>query len=418
VKPIEVAVIGAGNRGRDSYGEIIRRSPHDMRIVAVAEPNERRRRRLAAEHEIPEARCYAGWETMLEEPRFCDAVLICTGDRQHYDPALAAIDRGYHVLLEKPMSTEPAECLAISDAAERAGVVLVVAHVLRYAPLFGELKALLDRKAVGDLISIQHNENVGFYHFAHSYVRGNWRRNDESSPIVLAKSCHDMDILYWFAGSRCRAVSSFGRLMHFRPENAPPGSTDRCLDGCPHLHTCPYSAARIYLERDYEWPVTAVTDRPDLQSRTEALRTGPYGRCVYRSDNDVVDNQVASLHFENGVSVAFVLSGFTHDISRTMKLMGSHGEIRAHMERNEITLHRFCDGSVRTIHPGRTPGSHGGGDGGLLRSFVQAVRNPDAQHVVTSARDSAEGHLIAFAAEEARKTGQVVSMEDYLARLS
>ncbi len=413
MKPLQIAMLGAGNRGRDAYGSYALQHPHEIDVVAVAETGPERRQLFADEHNIPRVRCFESAEQLLQQPRMCDAVFICTGDRDHFATAMGAIENGYHVFLEKPMAVDPAQCLAIAEAAEAAGVTLVIAHVLRYAPLFQHIHRLLERGAIGRLVTMQHNENVGYYHFAHSYVRGNWRREDQSSPILLAKSCHDMDLLYWFAGAPCEAVSSFGSLIHFKAQNAPPGHTERCLDGCPHFHTCPFSVERVYLSREYRWPATVITPDPSPEARIRALRSGMYGRCVYACDNDVADNQVVSLQFSNGVTASFTLCGFTHDISRTLKLMGTEGEIRAHLERNEIELHSFREDSVHAIVPGNSTGAHGGGDWGIMRSFVTALRCGDGSRVV-SARESAEGHLIALAADEARQLGEVVSMPQFL----
>ncbi len=413
MKPTGIAVIGAGNRGREAYGEYVLQNPHECTVVAVAETDDERRRLFSAEHQIPGHRQFESWQELLEEPRLCDAVLICIGDRDHYDVTMKCIERGYHVLLEKPMAVDPGQCLEIPAAADEAGITLVIAHVLRYTPLFYTIRELLDRDAIGRVVTIQHNENVGHQHFAHSYVRGNWRRAETSSPIILAKSCHDMDLIFWFAGARCQSVSSFGRLIHFREENAPPGSTEYCLDGCSVFHTCPFSVAAVYLSSPYRWPTTVVTPDSSLDARIEALRRGPYGRCVYRCDNDVVDNQVVAMSFENGVTASFTLSGFTHEISRTIKLMGTRGEIRAHLEKNEIELHSFSTKSVTTIRPHAGTGKHGGGDHGLMRSFLRSLRTGNHDYIV-NARESAEGHLIAFAAEEARKNGNVVQMDAFV----
>lgn len=415
MKPVDVAVIGAGNRGGEAYARFALENPHDARVVAVAERDDARRERLCTVHGVRDGAAFAEWESLLERPKLADAVLICTGDREHYRPALRAIELGYHVLLEKPMAVDPGECLEIATAAEQAGVTLTIAHVLRYSPMFRTVKSLLDAGEVGNVVAIQHNENVGYWHFAHSYVRGNWRRAENSSPIILAKSCHDMDLLYWFAGARCSAVGSFGSLVHFRPENAPEGHTDRCLDGCPHLYTCPFSAVRIYGEvPGGHWPRSVVTADSSREALLDALRTGPYGKCVYECDNDVVDNQVVALTFENGVSATFALSAFTHDISRTIKIMGTAGEMRIHLEQNDIEIYRFSDRSLHRVVPHLPEGGHGGGDQGLMRGFVEAVRSGNGG-AVFSARESAEAHLMAFAAERARVSGEIVRMETFVA---
>lgn len=413
VKTVDVAIIGAGNRGADVYAAYALDSPAEMRVVAVADPDRGRRGRLAALHGIEKARCYSSWEELLGARKFCDAVLICTGDRTHFVPAMAAIQHGYHVLLEKPMALSEQECLTLAETADQSDVIVCIAHVLRYTPFFQAIQSLLQSEAIGKLVSIQHNENVGYYHFAHSFVRGNWRLSSTSSPMILAKSCHDLDLLHWFAGARCRLISSFGSLSHFRSDQGPSGHTARCLDGCPHLHSCPFSAPRIYRScGEGEWPRSVVSESDGDEALTEALRIGPYGRCVYECDNDVVDHQVTVLEFENGITAAFSLSAFTHDISRTMKFMGTRGEIRAHLERNEIELYDFSDGTKKSITPDVLPGKHAGGDRSFLRSFLAEIRGDTESHYpLVPVSESAESHVMAFAAERSRDQRVVVEID-------
>ena len=413
MKPLTIAVIGAGNRGREIYGGYALEHPHEVRVHAIAEPDETRRNLMAEEHQIPKDRQFSDWRQLTAQKRVCDAALICTGDRDHADAVHGCIERGYHVLLEKPIAADPVTCREVIEHAESAGVILTVAHVLRYTSFFSKIKELLDQKAVGQLTAVQHNENIGYFHFAHSYVRGNWRRSDISSPLILAKSCHDLDLLYWFADAPCRSVSSSGSLSHFRTEAAPEGAREFCLDGCPHLRTCPYAADRIYLPARHAWPATVISADQSLEACLQALREGPYGRCVYYCDNDVVDHQESIFTFENGVSASFVLSAFTHDTTRTMKLMGTHGEIRAHFEKQEIELLNFSDRSRQLFTPSenRSAGSHGGGDAGLMSSFIKAVRTQDRTQIFP-ARDALVSHQMAFAAESSRISGKTVRMDE------
>lgn len=414
MKPLKIAVIGAGNRGREIYGGYALQHPHEVQVHAAAEPDLKRLKLISKEHCIPEERQFSDWRHFADQPHLCDAVLICTGDRDHADAAKECIERGYHVLLEKPISADPKTCREIIEKAESAGVILTVAHVLRHTPFFSKIKQLLDQGAVGRLTAIQHNENIGYSHFAHSYVRGNWRRSDTSSPLILAKSCHDLDLLHWFADSPCRSVSSAGSLTHFRKESAPDNAPDFCLEGCPHLQTCPYAADRIYLPSRHAWPATVISADQSLEACLQALKKGPYGRCVYRCDNTVVDHQASIFTFENGVTASFVLSAFTHDISRTMKLMGTHGEIRAHFEKQEIELLDFTDCSRQLLYPagGHTRGIHGGGDAGLMRSFLEAVRTRNHAKIFP-AREALPSHQMAFAAESSRISGRTVRMDEF-----
>lgn len=324
---VTIAVIGAGQRGMNYSGYALR-YPHEVQFVAVAEPNVRRLERFQALHAMADDRCFANWQDLLAQPKLADAVLICTQDKMHFEPAMQALQLGYHVLLEKPMSPRPEECVKMGAFAEQTDRIFAICHVMRYTNFFSTLKRLLDEGAIGRLVSIQHNENVAFWHYAHSYVRGNWRNTAESSPMILAKSCHDMDILLWLAGADCNSISSFGSLTHFKAEYAPVGAPLRCLDGCPVSDTCAFYAPRFYLTGKTGWPVSTISDDLSREGLSKVLQEGPYGRCVYHCDNDVVDHQVVNIEFENEVTAAFSMCAFTNDISRTLKLMGTNGEIR------------------------------------------------------------------------------------------
>lgn len=416
--PSTLVLIGAGNRGADVYGRYAFRHPEEFQFVAVAEPVAERRESFAAMHGIPPERTFSSWEDLLRGERLADAAVIATPDRLHYDPAMAAMALGYDVLLEKPLAVDPAQCLALEEEAIKRQRLLLACHVLRYSPFFTTIGQLIAEGRIGRIISIQHNENVGYWHMAHSYVRGNWRNTSESSPMILAKSCHDLDILLWLAGGECTRVASFGSLAHFRAEDAPLGAVKRCLDGCSAEPACPFSARRIYLGANTDWPVSVISQDTSLDARAEALRTGPYGRCVYACDNDVVDHQTVALEFANGVTAAFTMCGLTHEISRTIKIMGTAGEIGGHLERNEIALHAFADGRLTVMRPtGPTDAVHGGGDEGLMRAFASALRAGRLDDRPASVQMAAHSHLLAFAAEEARLKGKVVEMKEYTERI-
>ena len=416
MKPIQVALIGAGGRGIETFGAFALRNPYEIQFIAVAEPNPERRAQFAKQHNIPADRQFTSWEDLLARPQLCEALIIATMDRLHYVPTMAALDTGYDILLEKPMSNDPSECLQMVQKAQAQNRLLMICHVLRYTPFFSAIKQFVDSGILGEIVSVQHNENVGYYHQAHSFTRGNWRNSQLSSPMILAKCCHDMDILVWLIGKRCQKIASFGGLHLFKPENAPVGAPSRCTDGCPVERQCPYSAIRIYIEEHQSWGdfIKPVMD-PTEESKWEALREGPYGRCVYRCDNDVVDHQVISMEFEGGVTVAFTMCGFTADISRSMKIMGTKGELRAHMETNEIEVRDFVTLNRQVIHTATGVG-HGGGDDGLLHTFSRLVRSTDPVerlHSLTSASVSVQSHLMAFASERARLEKRVIDLQEF-----
>ncbi|CAI6080814.1 Gfo/Idh/MocA family protein [Cohnella sp. JJ-181] len=418
MKTITAAVLGAGGRGRE-YAQYALDYPGELRIAAVAEPDATRREAFADLHGIDASMRFDSWEALLAGPRVSDAVLICTQDRMHYEPAVKALELGYHVLLEKPMSNDPGECVRLGEYAERTGQVFAICHVLRYTPFFSTIKRLLGEGRIGDPVTIDLIENVGYWHQAHSFVRGNWRRADESNPMILAKSCHDLDILVWLAGADCASLSSYGGLRHFREENAPVGAPYRCLDGCPVSDECPYYAPDIYLNN-----VDKVSERilrgaishdTSTEGVLEALRTGPYGRCVYRCDNDVVDHQVVAMEFANGVTATFTMTAFTTDGGRTLKIMGTRGQLRAHMAKNTIEISDFKTGRVETIDLESTGLNHGGGDRGIMRDFARLVRGEGSGDSLSSAAVSVQSHMMAFAAEKSRLERQAVPIRALMA---
>ncbi|MDF2960756.1 MAG: hypothetical protein K0S39_2491 [Paenibacillus sp.] len=412
---IHAALIGAGHRGVHCYAPYALQHPDEIRFTAVAEPDAYKRERFAKQHNIPVERQFASWQELLAQPKLAEALLICTSDDQHYEPTMLALEKGYHILLEKPMSPRPKEAVRMALEAEKRQRLLMVCHVLRYTPFFTKVKELIEGGEIGRIMSVQWNENVGFWHQAHSFVRGNWRNAGMSSPMILAKCCHDMDMLQWLIDDECLRVSSFGSLSYFRKENAPEGSTERCTDGCPVEKECVYSALKWYYNEKEEWPSVIASPEPALEARMKAIQEGPYGRCVYRCDNDVVDHQVVNLEFRNGTTVAFTMSAFTKECNRTLKIMGTRGELHAHMEHNEIEIIPF-DGGSRYFVPEMVEGRHGGGDYLIMKQFVDSVTSGKLDGGRTSGMVSAQSHLISFAAEESRLSGKIITMKEYMSR--
>lgn len=413
MKQVTAVLIGAGNRGAQAYAGYALQYPNELKIVGVAEPRKDRREAFARLHRLGPENCFETWEELLRRPRFADCAMVCTPDNLHFAPVMAALEQGYHVLCEKPMSGSSEEILAMAQKAEDCGRLLSVCHVLRYSPFFLKVKSLLDDGAVGDLTCIQHIESIGYWHMAHSYVRGNWRRQADSNPIILAKCCHDMDILSWLVGSRCKSVSSFGSLSHFRAHNRPAGAPDRCLDGCVHREQCPYYAPRFYLEHPraredgFDQIISLDTSSEGLLA---ALQTGPYGRCVYACDNDVADHQVVNLLYENGVTVSMTMSAFTQRCERIINLMGTKGQICGNLEESTVEYWNFASGEHQTFRLRVPSGNHSGSDVSMMKEFVRQVAS-GAPRSRTSAAASVESHLIALAAEESRRLGgQLVTL--------
>ena len=312
---MEIALIGAGQRGM-IYAEYAYQ--RGIQIAAVVEPNQERREIAAQKLNVKKECLFTSTEEFFKLGKICKAVIIASMDQDHFNQTMTALELDYDILLEKPISPNPVECLKIAQKAKQKNRLVVVCHVLRYTAFFRTLKEVIQEGSLGRILTIQHNENIGNYHFAHSFVRGNWRRSDLSSPLIMQKSCHDMDILTWLADSPATRVSSFGSLSYFKEENAPKNSTTRCLD-CP-VTDCRYHALKAYLPALGSWPATVVTPKQTEDDMRNALKTSPYGRCVYRCDNDVCDKQVTVLEFENDITVTFHLSAFTNHICRTIRV--------------------------------------------------------------------------------------------------
>ncbi|MGN0329925.1 MAG: Gfo/Idh/MocA family protein [Kineothrix sp.] len=408
MKQVTAILLGAGQRGAEAYASYALDYPNELKFVGVAEPREDRREEFRRLHGVKSADAADSWEKLLERPRMADCVLICTQDQMHYQAIKMAAERGYHILCEKPISPDRSELEEIGKMAAEYRPVFSICHVLRYSPFFREIHRLLEEGAIGELVDIQHMESVGYWHMAHSFVRGNWRSRRLSSPMILQKCCHDMDILLWLAGSSCRRISSFGGLTHFKKENAPENAPANCLEGCRHREECPYFAPRFYLEDMEEKGGTfarVVSMKQDRASLLQALQEGPYGRCVYRCDNDVVDHQVVNLEFENGVTASLTMCAFTARCERVINLMGTRGQIRGNMEENRIVLEDFASGR-RVVTELKVPkGGHSGSDVSMMKDFVDLISSGGGRESVSAARESVESHLMALAAEESRLNG-------------
>ena len=415
----KLILIGAGSRGK-CYTERAFSVEDYFEVVAVAEPIENRRNYIKERHGLADNMCFATWEPLLAMPKMADVAIIATMDRDHIAPALVAIEKGYNLLLEKPAGATPEECREIQRAAEKAGVFVLVCHVLRYTKFFKTLKKIIDSGEIGDIMNIQHIECVGNVHQSHSFVRGNWRNSDESTPMILQKTCHDMDILAWLIGKKCTRVQSFGSLRHFTRENAPKDAPDYCVENCPHLDSCPYSAIKLYYDaKDNSWFRTTSTKQvnPTDEDVMRAISTTDYGKCVYKCSNNVVDHQVVNLEFEDGVLVSFTMSAFNKG-GRSIRIMGTKGEISAAMNDPIIRIYSFGTKETREIDldsvntDDTIVGGHGGGDVGImfaLRDMLEGIPNPS----VCDIKESCDNHLISFAAEESRLTGKVIDMKEY-----
>jgi predicted dehydrogenase len=415
MRPVELVMVGAGNRGYLAYGAFAERHPEEAKFVAVVEPDDARRARFAGAHQIPTDRQFRSWEDIADRAPLAPGLVNATLERTHRDSTLALLAAGYDMLLEKPIAITPKECLEIAAAAESTGRLLQIGHVLRYAPFFQEVREIVASGRLGAIVSVDWRENLVYWHFAHSYVRGNWGSSQRGGPMILTKCCHDLDLLVWMFGN-CERLSSSGSLTHFTRDAVGPEIPDRCTDGCPIADDCPYFAPRVYLDRLRENPgsfaVSAVTIDRTPEGIMRALETGPYGRCVYRSDNDVVDHQVVLMRFAGGLSVSLTMQGASHLEGRTIRIDGMRATLLANESRGEFQIHDHRAGTSERTTKQRGVGGHGGGDEGLMRAFVAAMRG-DRAGVLTSARESVTSHLLAFAAEESRLSGEAVEMRAF-----
>lgn len=416
---ISAILIGAGMRGSYAYGNYALRNPEDIKFVAVAEPDRQKRENFAKHHEISDDMCFASWEDIFEKQIRADSILICTQDKMHKEPAIAALNAGYHILLEKPMSPNPRECIEISKLAIEKKKVFMLCHVLRYTPFYLELKKVIDSGVIGKVFLIQQNENVGFWHQAHSFVRGPWSNSIESSPMILAKCCHDTDIMLYLLDKKCKKVSSFGELSFFKKNNCPQGESDRCLDNCPVENGCPYSAKKLYLDNKNEsrsWLAQAICNNPENKGEVEAaLQNSSYGMCVFLSNNDVVDHQVVTMEFEDGVTGVLIMSAFSKDCTRTIRIMGSQGEIEADLEDNSIKIKQFLTDKEIVLNPEQRADNsgHSGGDGGIMEDFIKSI-NGNGSYNTSIIDNSLESHMICFAAEESRIEGKTINLQEFI----
>lgn len=422
MEKLKVILIGAGNRG-ETYTDIMHEFPDKYQVVAVAEPVKSRRDHVKTLHQIPDSLCCEDYRELFAKGKIADLAIISTQDRLHYAPAMEAIALGYHVLLEKPLSPSARECLDIRNAAQKNNVRVIVCTVLRYTPLFGTVKGIIDSGRIGKVMSINHEECVGNIHQSHSYVRGNWGNVERSASMLLAKSCHDLDLIPWLVGERCTKIQSFGSLGYFNADHAPDGAPERCIDGCPHGETCPYNAVRLYLDdKENYWfrSTSTMCQTPTDADVEKALRETQYGKCVYRCDNDVVDHQTVNMQFESGATATFSMCAFNRG-GRFLHVMGTKGELHASLEENgSIRVYDF-ETKTENVTPISSVdgivGGHGGGDAGIVNAVYGCLTGDVCVKEIPTIEESCHNHMLVFAAEESRKTGGVIEIGQFIAGL-
>jgi predicted dehydrogenase len=405
--PVTCVIIGHGGRG-STYAGFAQRMPQEWKVVGVAEPIDYRREACVKAHAIPPENVFTTWEHVFERPKLADVAVITTQDAMHLAPALAALDRGYDLLLEKPIAPSWEACLEIYRKVRATGAIVAVCHVLRYAPYYLQLRHVIETGLVGEVASVQHLEPVGHIHMSHSFVRGPWRNKAESSPMILSKSCHDLDVLRWWIGRPCTRVSAFGGLAKFRASQAPAAAPPFCLDGCPAEATCPYHAGRVYVREKLFSTHHIVTPDRSPEGILEALRRGPFGRCVYRCDNDAPDHIVTNLEFEGGTTAAFSIEGCVSYEGRRTRVLGTRGDVVGDERAMEVTLFEGGRATWDVTQAADDLDGHGGGDIRMVRDLVQAVAQRRQDLIPTTLQASMESHRMGFLAEESRVAGGAV----------
>lgn len=422
MKKLKVILIGAGNRGK-TYTDVMADLPEEFELVAVAEPEDSRRDYIKNKHNLPENMCFTDYKPLLALGKIADVALIATMDRDHFEPAMEAINLGYDLLLEKPITPTAQECIALTENAKKHGSKVVICTVLRYTPLFCKIKDIIDSGKIGKVMSITHQECVGYVHHSHSFVRGNWGNSERSSVMLLQKSCHDVDLLQWLLGKKCKQVQSFGSLSYYKRENAPEGSPEYCIEGgCPIEDTCPFNAVKLYLNQRSEWfrsAATKIVGANDEQAE-KAIRETQYGKCVFKCDNDVVDHQTLNMLFEDDITVTFTMSSFSSG-GRYININGTKGEIRAQLKDDAPIRVYYADTDsyeeFESNGEDGVLGGHGGGDAGIVKTFYEYMNGTYTGCSVPDIEESCYSHLVVFAAEHARATNTVVDVEEYIKSL-
>ena len=426
MKQLTAIIIGAGGRGA-AYAEIMKKMPEKFTVVGVADPIRARQEHIKNLFDLPEEACYPGFDEILSQPKMADVAVIATMDDIHTEPALRAIELGYDLLLEKPVAQTPEECIAIAQAAEKKGVSVLVCHVLRYTPFYKIVKQMVMDGKLGDIMSVMAVEAVGNVHQSHSYVRGDWHKESETTPMLLAKCCHDLDIIQWILDKPCKKVSSFGDLTYFKPENAPAGAPKRCYGtDCPARAECPYCVEKVYLAAPTWMSRTAARGyTKEFWPTEEELRTAladpknNFGACVYHAGNDVVDHQIVNMEFEGGCTASLTMNAFNKG-GRYIRLFGTKGELYANANATEITLWDFETRETTMIPVKKTDesiaGGHGGGDSGIIYELYEYLTGEYTGFCAANIDISVKNHLIGFAAEKARHSDTIESITAYCDR--
>ena len=426
-KQITAVVVGAGHRAL-YYASYAKTHPSKLKIVGVCDPNELRRNMTAKEFGFSGKFCFKSAEELAKQPKFADVIINGTMDGDHVRTTLPLLARGYDVLLEKPISVNEEDLLLLLRAVKKYKRKVVICHVLRYAPFYQEIRKLVKNGEIGKIYNVQTTELVSYHHMGVAFVRGKWNnRKNNICSMLMSKCCHDLDLLAWMkSGVRPAAVSSFGSNVQFKKENAPAGSGKYCLVDCKIEGKCDYSARKHYLWHPKRWSFYVWAELEHLGKTTqkqkmEYLKKGsPFGRCVYRCDNNVVDHQSVLVEFEDGCTATHNMIGGVAKPSRAIHLIGTKGEIQGVLEENKFTIrhidarpgHETSEKIVDLASISKTFDGHGGGDLRLVEDFVAVMGGKKPSISYTNIEDSINGHLIGFRADLAMETRKVVNIPE------
>lgn len=417
MKQVKVIIVGNGDRA-NCYCKLALTAPELLKVAAIVDPSERKLAEGAQRYGVPPDHCFTSVDECIRyherHGRIADGVLNCTMDELHYETAIPFLQKGYHMLLEKPVVNNRAQLLDIQRTAEKNGCLLMVCHVLRYTPFFRAIKEILLRGEIGEIIHMESSENVGVAHASNSYIRGKWNSAEKcGSSMLLAKCCHDLDLLCWLNnGTEPERVASFGGRDFLVPEKAPEGAGKRCLVDCPLADSCMYSAKSIYVLNDrfpwYSWDCIDKDYREiTKEEKIESLKTfNPHGLCAYGTGSDIVDHQTLILRFKNGSTAAHTMIQGTVIPRRLMRIVGTRGEIEGSIETSKFTLYKYdfetAGYTAREIDVAAQVAesdNHAGGDDGIIRDFVSMINGGETSVSCTKIQDSILGHTCVYAAD-------------------
>ncbi|MDH5403108.1 MAG: Gfo/Idh/MocA family oxidoreductase [Candidatus Heimdallarchaeota archaeon] len=453
-KIITTVIIGAGDRGKDTYGNYMLSFPDRFRVIGVVEPNSVRLSKMQLIHELQSNSCFHNWDDFFKSSIKPDIIFITTPDKYHFEPAMKALNKGFHIFLEKPIATTWKECKTLLDTAESNQRILFTGLIFRHTDFFKKIIEVIEADRIGKMISITWRENVSYFHYSHSFIRGNWSNSVESSPMILAKCVHDFDVINLIVKSKPSKISSFGSLLYFNKGNLDFNPPDRCIDGCENAKTCLYYAPRIYMDivpmlhiarkggpihekiisklilkfpglkkfppfnkvQQYKgWPVRVITDDFTQNGRLNALKNGPYGRCVYKiPEHDVIDHQNVTIEYSNKVTVNLLLHGHSPEEGRTIRIDGVKGSLEGEFmySGEKIYLNNSYTGTKSLIYKRGLGFGHGGADERIMEDLYNQLESGYSSDYMSNLRKAMESHILAFAAEQSRNEGKIIQLAD------